>query len=423
MGHLSLLHRLRDIIDELRLMLIDVRLLGIDYFVIKARYWRAAGIVRFVRVALATVAGGAVLVMTLYSCTTILYSAPWAGFGAFKLGSGEAIPAKTLWDWMDLLIVPLAIAIVAYLFRLSESASSRGDALERAREQALNNYLDRMQDILLDADLDNQDVLQDSSRVATARTIALLRQLDGQRKAIVLRFLYEAGLISGNPSFVDLRRSDLSGIQYEASSLSGSNLGGANLDHSSFEWTWLSDAHLSGASMIRATLSSAYLTNANLEYVLLQEADLYSANLESASLIKAKAPRANLARANLEGAVMRDIDLTGANMRKVRAKGAYMLGARMSGANLRNADLRGANLTEANLMYAALSGADLTGANLTNAIISRSQLNRARSYDGANLDGIRDRLGSPRMPTAEDLQPPKAPPFRASSDNGESAPS
>ena len=414
-----LIHNLRDFIDGIRLFRRNVRLLGVDYLVIRARYWREAGYFRFAWLTAIMIAGFTLLAILIFSAAPILYSAHWAGIGAYEAENGDIIPAKTLWDWLDLLIVPLAIALIAYLFRRSESASSRAHAKEASREEALTGYLDRLQDILLNAELSNEDTLEDSSRVATARTVALLRQLDAHRKAIVLRFLYDAGLISGKPPFVNLQRSDLSGIQFDGSSLSGCNLGGAKLDHASFQWTWLTKAHFSGASLVRATMSSAYLMDANLEYTLLEKTDFYSANLSRASLIKARAPNANFARAHLEDTVMRDIDLTKANMRKANLKGAYLLGARMSGSNLRNADLRGANLSEANLMYATLTGADLTDADLTNAIVSRKQLGKAKSFEGAKLEGIRDRLGPPRMPSKDELEPQEPPPFRKRSEDDE----
>jgi len=418
---MDLTHRLHDLVDRLRLLRRNIALLGVDYFSIKARYFRAAGYIRLARLAIAIIAVATLLTILVLKGCASLYTAPWAGFGAYEAENGEIIPAKTLWDWLDLLIVPLAIAIIAFLFRRSEAASSRAHATDRSREEALGGYLDRLQDLLLDTDYGNEEAMQDASRLATARTIALLRQLDVQRKAIVLRFLYEAGLISGNPPFVSLQRADLSRIRFDGSSLTGANLGGALLDDASLEWTWLSKANLSGASMVRATVSSAYLMDANLEYALMDRADFYSANLTGASLIKAKAPGANFARAHLEKAAMRDIDLTGANLRGARLKGACLLGARMSRSNLRNADLREANLAEANLMYADLTGADLTGADITNAIVSRRQLRKAKAASGAKLDGIRDRPGPPHIPSGDQIEPSQPLPFGKQSEDDETA--
>jgi hypothetical protein len=52
---------------------------------------------------------------------------------------------KTLWDWLQLLIVPFALAIVALLFqRTTTRTDERQFALDNQREEALQAYIDRM---------------------------------------------------------------------------------------------------------------------------------------------------------------------------------------------------------------------------------------------------------------------------------------
>jgi hypothetical protein len=63
----------------------------------------------------------------------------WTGF-----------PKRTPWDWVDLLIVPLVLALGGYLFNRSENRATRGAAKQRARDEALQAYLDQMGQMLLD---------------------------------------------------------------------------------------------------------------------------------------------------------------------------------------------------------------------------------------------------------------------------------
>jgi cytochrome c oxidase assembly factor CtaG len=42
------------------------------------------------------------------------YDANWTGFGQSPVNDKQD-PAKTLWDWLDLLIVPFVLALVGYL--------------------------------------------------------------------------------------------------------------------------------------------------------------------------------------------------------------------------------------------------------------------------------------------------------------------
>src|SRR6266487_5615358 len=60
---------------------------------------------------------------------------------------------KTLWDWLQLLIIPLALAVIALLFNLANSRTERQIAkdrykqdqqiaLDKQREDLLQTYLD-----------------------------------------------------------------------------------------------------------------------------------------------------------------------------------------------------------------------------------------------------------------------------------------
>ena len=42
----------------------------------------------------------------------------WTGFGK----SVQPQPRKTLWDWLQLLIVPLALAVIGFAFTLQQDA-------------------------------------------------------------------------------------------------------------------------------------------------------------------------------------------------------------------------------------------------------------------------------------------------------------
>ena len=71
---------------------------------------------------------------------------------------------KTLWDWMELLVIPLVLAIGAFYLERSERAVDRKTADDRAKlerelatdrqqEAALQAYLDRMAELLLKENL------------------------------------------------------------------------------------------------------------------------------------------------------------------------------------------------------------------------------------------------------------------------------
>ena len=100
-----------------------------------------------------------IALVALYVLIRIGYTVPTTGFGQTEVK--ECVqPAKTLWDWMDLLIVPIVLAIGGYLFTRSENRATQATAERqhratqaaaerRAQEEALQGYLDQMSDMLI----------------------------------------------------------------------------------------------------------------------------------------------------------------------------------------------------------------------------------------------------------------------------------
>ena len=61
------------------------------------------------------------------------------GFGEYTPPTPETKPAKTLWDWMDLLLVPLVLAIGAAFFTWVTNKREREIEDERINEQQIIN--------------------------------------------------------------------------------------------------------------------------------------------------------------------------------------------------------------------------------------------------------------------------------------------
>jgi hypothetical protein len=233
----------------------------------------------------------------------------------------------TLWDWIKLLIVPAVIAGGGFWF----NSQQRERELEIAREQrereveiaerrtqdeALQAYLDQMSDMLIPK-TDQPSLYKarpgDSlSSVGRARTLTALPRLDGERKARVVQFLYESGLISRERPVLALSEATLSGANlHEAdlheATLSGANLSGANLSKTNLPGADLFRANLEGSNLRRASLRRAHLIGANLHKVDLRGADLWGAHLRGADLGGAQGiTNRTLARQTevLEGATM-----------------------------------------------------------------------------------------------------------------------
>src|SRR6266508_2137453 len=230
---------------------------------------------------------------------------------------------KTLWDWMDLLIIPLILAGGAIFLNRSERNNERDIASDRQREAALQAYLDRMTDLLL-----HEKLLTSKNKgvrnVARIRTLTVLRGLDARRQRLVMEFLYEAKLISQPHLIVDLRGADLSGIDLSATNLRDASLSGVNLSGAN-----ISPGYLDGADLSAANLSDADLRGSSLEGTIFVAADLSRANLKWTNLTKAGLIQANLSHADLTAAWLSD---------------AYLLDTELEGCNLSFTNLSNAKV-------------------------------------------------------------------------------
>jgi uncharacterized protein YjbI with pentapeptide repeats len=271
-------------------------------------------------------------------------------------------PGKSLWDWLQLLIIPLVLAVGALLFNLATTRTEQKIALDKQREDLFQKYLDCMSDLLLKENLRSSAVDAEARKFARVRTITILFQLDARRIGYVFAFLREAGLMSNKPnsSIVSLSQADLSRANLSETDLSGANLNEAKL----------TAANLSRANLNGATLNGAIIDGANLNGTILSEATLDGALLNGTILSEATLYAAHLSAARLDGANL---------------NGAILGRANLSRVNLSGADLRNADLSKANLTGAKLTAADLSGADLSKATVTEEQLKKAKSLKGATM--------------------------------------
>jgi uncharacterized protein YjbI with pentapeptide repeats len=220
---------------------------------------------------------------------------------------------KTIWDWLELLIVPLVLVLIGLAFSVQQEArqqrfederaeTERELEEQRAQDLALQAYLDQMSVLLLE-DLGDPKL----RTLARARTLTVLRRLDPNRKEEVMRFLSEADLVSGDrgedPVIVlngaDLRDVNLSGADLHGADLQAADLHGADLSSALVSVSDLSNADLSNATLYDATVFESNLSYADLSYSDLRIVDLTFSDLSYADLSHANMYGADLREASL----------------------------------------------------------------------------------------------------------------------------
>jgi uncharacterized protein YjbI with pentapeptide repeats len=238
--------------------------------------------------------------------------------GYFFNWGWTGIKTKTLWDWLNLLAV-LAIPVLVGLGAAWFTARQNHEldiAVDNQQEAALQNYIDKMSELLLEKNLRDSAEEDEVRNIARIRTLTVLSKLDPTRKWIVLKFLFESELIK--------------------SELTDNNKPIVDLSY----------ANLKEADLYDLTLFKSNLEHTNLSYAKLEKADLRGANLRGAKLI---------------GTDLSGVNLSVFNDHKTE-KPIY---TDLSGACLDGADLRGANLSDAKYNTKPIQEYDTQGNLLT----------------------------------------------------------
>ena len=192
----------------------------------------------------------------------------------------------TLWDWLKLLIVPVVIAGGGIWFSRQQREQELEIAERRTQDEALQAYLDRMGQLLIDKDLLGVRGPEAGNLRSLARsyTLTALGSLDGRRKRDVIRFLYETGLIYADPPpAIVLSRADLTDANLEGMGLCGREYTGADF----MGMTPLSArAEQLGAELpeIARPTNPVHLVSVDLSGADLRGTDLGGANLMFANL-------------------------------------------------------------------------------------------------------------------------------------------
>jgi uncharacterized protein YjbI with pentapeptide repeats len=250
----------------------------------------------------------------------------WTGFGSqVPQNAAQALErGKTLWDWMDLLLVPLGLAFVAFFLNRIEKQKEES----HAQENILQSYLDNMTHLLLEKGLLTSEPGAEIRIIARARTLTALHALDPRRKGTIVQFLHESHLIrsSAENQIISLKEADLNGAN-----LRNMRLKGVNLSEAFLEYADLSNVDMRYANLTKAHLSNSNLSGAFMKWAKLQEAELTKSNLRGAYLRLTDLSRAVLRGANLQEAVLDQAVVKETNISKASLSRASFLDVDLTG--------------------------------------------------------------------------------------------
>lgn len=227
-------------------------------------------------------------------------------------------------------------------------------------------YLQGMSELMLSKTFTLADPL--ITTVIRAKTLTTLGQLDGKRKAHLIRFLYEAKMMTTGRSSIDLTDADLSGVD-------------------------LTNYKMSNVSFMECNMSKAIFRESNLYDVDFINTQLNGASFDESHLLRVYFDKTNLTNASFIHADIYfsrfiDVTLTNADLTKVRAidtRYFYVAGNNtiFNGMSLMNSIFTIFTVINGSFVNSKLEDVDMNGvtlikANFTDARSIRSSFHRSK---------------------------------------------
>jgi uncharacterized protein YjbI with pentapeptide repeats len=179
----------------------------------------------------------AVILVIVIVLIFIGYQFDWTGFNAYSItvqtnatkgttlptNITVTLPSKTLYDWLQLLFIPTILTLGA-VWLTTRQNHDREIAEEAHRQTALQGYIDKMSELLLEKVLRHSKQDDEVRNIARLRTVAVFDQIGPLHKRILLRFLQESGLIYKDDTIVSLEFANLEETDLYYANLRRTNL-------------------------------------------------------------------------------------------------------------------------------------------------------------------------------------------------------
>lgn len=194
-------------------------------------------------------------------------------------------PGKTLWDWLELLIIPALLGAVAWNFSDTQKNKELEISTKQFRENVMKDFITEISQYIKNRSIYE---IKDIHFIETIRinTINTLRILDGEQKGQLIHFLYDSKLIGWKGDYESNYEEILPIIQLKDADLSNIKLSGTY----SLEIIEVCDktnpyfnVNLSGID-----LSFTNLRNADLHGTQIFSGNFRATNLENADFDKCK---------------------------------------------------------------------------------------------------------------------------------------
>jgi uncharacterized protein YjbI with pentapeptide repeats len=212
----------------------------------------------------------------------------------------EQVKKRTLWDWTQLLLLPILLIALASALGIQQYQQAQAIAQQARQQQVtmlriaamqqqdsiLTTYTGSISDMLLHSKLLHSSPIDDVRVAAQADTLTTLQRLDPAHKGMLLRYLFQTKLINNDFQIINLREADLRGALLHNVDLRDTYLYGADLRGAD-----ISGADLSYATLVFTNMAGANMTATDLHGSDMRGADVSGSNLKGANLQDAQNTR------------------------------------------------------------------------------------------------------------------------------------
>ncbi|MEM8862028.1 MAG: pentapeptide repeat-containing protein [Chloroflexota bacterium] len=334
--------------------------------------------------------------LILFTISTIRFlflDEPYPAWYGFSPTTTPTSPGKTLWDWLELLIIPIAIASFSWFQNEAENSKRRDQyeeakraEIDRKRQEIFENYLTKINKLSRQEEgkRTQSDLLD-----ARIQTITTINQLDAMRNRLILKYLREYELLQ------------VSDTDSQKISLENADFSFAELDGVNFDTIYLRESIFDNASLNGATFNNCRLMGAKFNDAQLIKAHFNDARLDSAKFIRANLTGAYFVFADLIYTQFESSMLVEANLRDINAQHTNFRGANLSNIVIErlsfsscyfnDAIIRNVNLIQVDFMDSALADADFSRSILNIDSYKNSEIVKAKLPLKFRLQTIRER--------------------------------
>jgi uncharacterized protein YjbI with pentapeptide repeats len=302
------------------------------------------------------------------------YEVEWTGFNSYYDIEGNFHLKKFLWDWLEIMLVPIFIASIGLFYTNFSTNQENLRSEHKIQNEMISKYINTLYEYFK---LKNQT--QELTAFIRGQTLNILQELEGFQKANIVQILYELKLIKLSSN----RKAFLEYANFENLIISQKNLAGINLRKTSINCSHISNAIFSSSDFSFSTFINSNLKNnkfiecifefVNFYYSTSENNDFSYSNLENCSLSNVKFSdsifnNANLRSSSLDHSVFKNICF-----RNSILKYADLSCSRFINCDFSNADLTSANLTKTKLYNSNLANVKLDYATLNKTNLSEQQ--------------------------------------------------